>query len=83
MDFDGADPPPASAKNVALRSDGEVLGDNVISELGIYGTILWDQEGGNVLCNEQGGYLLRTKAKDVNEGGVATGFSSLDSIVLF
>ncbi|EYE93398.1 glutathione synthase [Aspergillus ruber CBS 135680] len=75
--------PPASAKNVALRSDGEVLGDNVISELGIYGTILWDQEGGNVLCNEQGGYLLRTKAKDVNEGGVATGFSSLDSIVLF
>jgi len=75
--------PPANAKNIALRSDGEVLGGDVISELGIYGTILWDQKEGNVLHNEQGGYLLRTKAKEVNEGGVASGFSSLDSIVLF
>lgn len=75
--------PPTSAKNVALRSDGEVLGGNVISELGVYGTVLWDQKGGNVLHNDQGGYLLRTKAKDVNEGGVASGFSSLDSIILF
>lgn len=75
--------PPASAKNVVLRSDGEVLGGHVISELGIYGAILWDQKGGNILHNEQGGYLLRTKAKNVNEGGVASGFSSLDSVVLF
>lgn len=75
--------PPTNAKNVALRSDGEVLGGHVISELGVYGTILWNQKGGNVLHNEEGGYLLRTKAKDVNEGGVASGFSSLDSIVLF
>jgi glutathione synthase len=75
--------PPAEAKNVALRSDGEVLSGKVIGELGIYGTILWDQATGNVLQNEQGGWLMRTKAKDVNEGGVATGFSSLDSILLF
>ncbi|KAF9890963.1 hypothetical protein FE257_005220 [Aspergillus nanangensis] len=75
--------PPSEAKNVALRSDGEVLGGDVIGELGVYGTILWDQAGGKVLHNEQGGWLMRTKAKDVNEGGVATGFSSLDSILLF
>lgn len=75
--------PPTNAKNIALRSDGEVLEGHVISELGVYGTILWDQKGGNVLHNEEGGHLLRTKAKDVNEGGVASGFSSLDSIVLF
>ncbi|KAI9924459.1 hypothetical protein ASPWEDRAFT_23509 [Aspergillus wentii DTO 134E9] len=75
--------PPPNAKNVALRSDGEVLGGHVIGELGIYGTILWDQAGGNILHNEQGGWLMRTKAKDVNEGGVASGFSSLDSILLF
>ncbi|EAL91934.1 hypothetical protein KXX16_007771 [Aspergillus fumigatus] len=75
--------PPAEAKNVALRSDGEVLSGKVIGELGIYGTILWDQSNGNVLQNEQGGWLMRTKAKDVNEGGVATGFSSLDSILLY
>lgn len=74
--------PSASAKNVALRSDGEVLGGHVISELGVYGTILWDQKGGNTLHNDEGGYLLRTKAKEVNEGGVASGFSSLDSVIL-
>ncbi|XRM46335.1 Glutathione synthetase [Aspergillus tubingensis] len=75
--------PPAEAKNVALRPDGEVLSGNVIGELGIYGTILWDQAGGNILHNEQGGWLMRTKGKDVNEGGVATGFSSLDSVILY
>ncbi|PWY86945.1 glutathione synthetase [Aspergillus heteromorphus CBS 117.55] len=75
--------PPADAKNVALRPDGEVLSGHVIGELGIYGTILWDQAGGKVLHNEQGGWLMRTKAKDVNEGGVATGFSSLDSVILY
>ena len=74
--------PSASAKNVALRSDGEVLGGHVISELGVYGTILWDQKTGHTLHNEEGGYLLRTKAKEVNEGGVASGFSSLDSVIL-
>lgn len=75
--------PPDEAKNIALRSDGEVLSGNVIGELGVYGTILWDQAGGHVLHNKQGGWLMRTKARDVNEGGVATGFSSLDSILLF
>ncbi|KAL6239585.1 hypothetical protein BDW75DRAFT_197791 [Aspergillus navahoensis] len=75
--------PPAAAKNIALRSDGEVLAGGVIGELGVYGTILWDQNDGKILHNEQGGWLMRTKAEGVNEGGVATGFSSLDSIVLF
>lgn len=74
---------PGAAKNVVLRSDGEVLRGNVIGELGIYGTILWDNAIGKVLHNEQGGWLMRTKGKDVNEGGVAAGFSSLDSILLF
>ncbi|OGE56970.1 hypothetical protein PENARI_c002G05000 [Penicillium arizonense] len=74
--------PAPSAQNVALRNDGEVLRGNVISELGVYGTILWDNSG-KVLHNDQGGYLLRTKGKEVNEGGVAAGFSSLDSVLLF
>ncbi|KAJ5908438.1 hypothetical protein N7495_001120 [Penicillium taxi] len=74
--------PAGSAANVALRNDGEVLRGNVISELGIYGTILWDTKG-DILHNDQGGWLLRTKGKEVNEGGVAAGFSSLDSPLLF
>lgn len=75
--------PPAAAKNIAVRSDGEVLAGGVLGELGVYGTILWDQNGGEILHNEQGGWLMRTKAEGVNEGGVASGFSSLDSLLLF
>lgn len=74
--------PAANAENVALRNDGEVLRGNVVSELGVYGTILWDNTG-KILHNDQGGYLLRTKGKEVNEGGVAAGFSSLDSVLLY
>ncbi|CAP96676.1 hypothetical protein E8E15_002096 [Penicillium rubens] len=74
--------PAPNAQNVALRNDGEVIRGNVISELGVYGTILWENTG-KILHNEQGGYLLRTKGKEVNEGGVAAGFSSLDSALLF
>ena len=95
--------PPAAAKNTVLRSDGEVVSGNVISELGIFGTCLWKttpgkqdakstNEGGEegagisipeILHNEEGGYLLRTKASGSDEGGVAAGFSSLDSLILF
>jgi glutathione synthetase len=74
--------PPAEAKNTVLRSDGEVLSGNVIGELGIYGTILWSTDG-DILHNQEGGWLMRTKGKEINEGGVAAGFSSLDSIVLY
>ncbi|KAJ6107403.1 hypothetical protein N7523_008726 [Penicillium sp. IBT 18751x] len=74
--------PAANAENVALRNDGEVLRGNVISELGVYGTILWDKTG-KISHNEEGGWLLRTKGKEVNEGGVAAGFSSLDSVLLY
>jgi len=34
-----------------------------------------------MLVNETGGYLLRTKSYQVNEGGVASGYSALDSIL--
>lgn len=73
---------PPLARNTVLRSDGEVLSGNVVGELGIFGTILWKDDG-TILHNEQGGWLMRTKGKEHNEGGVAAGFSSLDSILLF
>lgn len=73
--------PPRAARNTVLRSDGEVVTGDVISELGIFGTCLWGR--GGVLVNEEGGYLMRTKARESDEGGVAAGFSSLDSLVLF
>lgn len=73
--------PPADARNVALRSDGAVLAGHVVGELGVFGTVLW-RDDGEVVHNRQGGWLMRTKAKDSDEGGVAAGFSSLDSILL-
>ena len=79
--------PPAAAKNTVLRSDGQVVSGNVISELGIFGTCLWKSTQGtkkpHILHNTEGGYLLRTKGKESDEGGVAAGFSSLDSLILF
>ncbi|ETN40648.1 glutathione synthetase [Cyphellophora europaea CBS 101466] len=90
--------PPASAHNTVLRSDGEVVSGDVISELGTFGTCLWKtprphdadapKQGEapstpEILHNEEGGYLLRTKASGSDEGGVATGFSSLDSVLLY
>ncbi len=64
-----------------------------ISELGIYGTFV--DNGSSFLSqsltasdivspilNNYGGYLVRTKPLGVDEGGVATGYSVLNSIVL-
>jgi glutathione synthase len=69
-------PPPFS--NIILRN-GKLEQGGVISELGIYGTCLWDQQSGRVLHNEEAGYLLRTKGDKSEEGGVAAGFGCMDS----
>ena len=53
-----------------------------ISELGIYGVYLGASSTSPPLLNEYAGYLLRTKAEGVDEGGVATGYSVLNSIIL-
>ncbi|KAL2409309.1 Glutathione synthetase GSH2 [Exophiala dermatitidis] len=41
------------------------------------------KSGLEILWNADGGYLLRTKGKESDEGGVAAGFSSLDSLILY
>lgn len=56
-----------------------------ISELGIYGTYLGygaKCTGESDLVNEYAGYLLRTKGSGTDEGGVATGYSVLNSVAL-
>ncbi|KAG2079703.1 glutathione synthase, partial [Suillus discolor] len=50
-----------------------------ISELGIFGYALFGE--GEVVEREVG-WLVRTKGTESNEGGVAAGFSVLDSVVL-
>ncbi|KAF8627449.1 hypothetical protein AX17_006263 [Amanita inopinata Kibby_2008] len=66
--------------NGSSESEGAVRAE-VISELGIYG---WALFGGSAVTVKEngGGWLLRTKGKESNEGGIATGFSVLDSLVL-
>ncbi|KAI0978387.1 hypothetical protein GJ496_008972 [Pomphorhynchus laevis] len=52
---------------------------NAVSELGIFGLIIADKNG-EIRANSKCGYLLRTKSKNVEKGGVSTGYSVLDSI---
>lgn len=49
----------------------------LVSELGIFGVILADDE--NIIVNKQGGHMLRTKLATANEGGVASGVGVCDS----
>ncbi|CAD6447609.1 6680fcbc-77e5-4a91-bd45-e079c4a91c22 [Sclerotinia trifoliorum] len=72
-------PPPVH--NMILRN-GAIEKGGVICELGIYGTCLWDQTTSQILHNEEAGYLLRTKGDKSEEGGVAAGFGSMDSVAL-
>ncbi|GAA5902808.1 glutathione synthase [Sporobolomyces salmoneus] len=81
--------PPRGMTQVLVKA-GEEEGRraDVVSELGIYGVMLLkekkEEEGGGCeeLRNETVGHLLRTKGRESDEGGIAVGFSVLDSPVL-
>lgn len=68
-----------STENYLVR-DGKLSREPVVSELGIYGTILFDAE--SIRSNEYAGSLLRTKPSSSNEGGVVAGFGTVDSMCL-
>lgn len=78
-------PPPM--KNIMVRAGtGQGIQGEVVSELGAYGVALFrekeDGNGAEVRVNEGKGHLLRTKGKEDDEGGVAVGFSVIDSPLL-
>jgi glutathione synthase len=73
--------PPEGTGGYLVRAGGETVRVDVVSELGIFGWALFGGADGAVEEKEVG-WLVRTKGKDSNEGGVATGFSVLDSILL-
>ena len=64
----------------AGRGDMAQTVTQTVSELGVYGTALFGVTGKESM--RSGGYLLRTKASDSNEGGVAVGFSVIDTPLL-
>lgn len=54
--------------------------DLLVSELGIFGSILAD--GSSPISNRSAGYLIRSKKFGVNEGGVASGYAGIGNIML-
>ena len=71
---------PMVQKSLLLRQ-GKVDLHPSVSEYGVYGVFLGDNSD-SPLMNECAGYLVRTKPVGVDEGGVATGYSVLSSLVL-
>jgi glutathione synthase len=81
--------PPAGLGNYLVKAatptnpaTGAVLAKDTVSELGVYGAILFETRADHkvqVHHHQAGGYLLRTKGRDSDEGGVAVGFSVIDS----
>ncbi|CEO96281.1 Glutathione synthetase [Plasmodiophora brassicae] len=73
---------PRTYPTVVIKNNEHMRVQNSVSEFGFYSVWL----GGNgdaPLINECAGYLVRTKALGVDEGGVATGFSVLDTPMPF
>lgn len=75
---------PVVAKNYMLRPFKAPFLENIVSEMGIYGSLIGSSEqGGKVLRNSVDGYLVRSKAANVNQGGVSDGAGVIDSLLLF
>ncbi|CAM9277047.1 unnamed protein product [Discosporangium mesarthrocarpum] len=72
---------PSTQRGILVNRGRTVVGPS-ISELGIYGTYLGGGEGVGPLLNEYAGFLVRTKLDGVDEGGVASGYAVLSSLVV-
>ncbi|XBW35001.1 hypothetical protein QEN19_000566 [Hanseniaspora menglaensis] len=67
--------------NVILRNN-QLYNVDILSELGVFGSVLIDNSSKQILSNTYDGWLLRSKLSDSNEGGVAAGFGCVDSLAL-
>jgi glutathione synthetase len=72
--------PPRGVRAYLVRSGAGRVEAHTMSELGVFGWALFGE--GREVKEELAGWLVRTKADNVDEGGVATGFSVLDSVLL-
>ncbi|OCT62849.1 hypothetical protein XELAEV_18043940mg [Xenopus laevis] len=68
---------PKPLKNCLLRAGGRVQISECISELGMFGVYVRHRE--QMIYNDQVGHLLRTKAIEHSDGGVAAGVAVLDN----
>ena len=65
-----------------LFRDSNFVNTACIAELGVYCLVLADVDGKEIV-NQNGGWLLRSKPADVEDGGVAAGRAFLDSPYIF
>ncbi|KAG0724061.1 Glutathione synthetase [Chionoecetes opilio] len=72
---------PPIQQNYLVRAHQAATLVEVVSELGIFGTILGNAK--DIQSSKFAGHMLRTKLSSVNEGGVAAGLGALDSVFLF
>jgi glutathione synthase len=75
--------PPQGMGNIMMRAEDEIrtpIKIETVNELGIFGWNLHHLV--RRMREKEAGWLLRTKNKNDNEGGVAAGFSGLDSLLL-
>lgn len=68
---------PMVVTNYPVTLGQEIQFTEMVSELGIYGTLVGTKD--EIFLNKQTGHLLRTKKTGTDEGGVATGYSVLDT----
>ncbi|KAI5952133.1 GSH2 [Candida theae] len=73
---------PETYRNKILRN-GEIYHENIVSELGVFGTIVFDEQTGSIKTNKNAGWLLRSKFETSDEGGVAAGFGCVDNAYIY
>uniref|UniRef100_A0A914GUB0 Glutathione synthetase n=1 Tax=Globodera rostochiensis TaxID=31243 RepID=A0A914GUB0_GLORO len=74
---------PMSVKNFLMRPFKPVELDDVIGELGIFGSLIGDQSTRKLLWNTVDGHVLKTRSASVNQAGVTAGFGVVDTPLLF
>ena len=70
----------AQTHSAVLVVNGHAERLTCVSEVGRYGICF--AENGVLKSNQDAGYLVRTKAENINEGGVCAGFACLNSLTL-
>lgn len=69
---------PPERQALGMRG-GELWEDLVVSEIGHFGALL--ARGDELRFNRGAGYLVRTKSRDQDEGGISAGAGHLDSLI--
>lgn len=68
---------PQTSMNYLLRAHSPLKISECVSELGVFGVYV--RQGKDIVVNKHVGHLLRTKAIEHADGGVAAGVAVLDT----